>query len=119
VLLISAIISAPFHRLSSAASVLGATGAGGLLFGVLVVREARRQKGYVPVLEDWIWHAVFPLVAYSGLLVAALLLPKRPEPSLFGVGAAALLLLFVGIHNAWDAVTYIALGERHGEDVKR
>jgi hypothetical protein len=22
------------------------------------------------------------------------------------VGAAALLLLFVGIHNAWDAVTY-------------
>jgi hypothetical protein len=25
---------------------------------------------------------------------------------LFGVGAAALLLLFVGIHNAWDAVTY-------------
>ena len=26
--------------------------------------------------------------------------------ALFGVGAAALLLLFCGIHNAWDAVTY-------------
>jgi len=25
---------------------------------------------------------------------------------LFGVGAAALLLLFIGIHNAWDGVTY-------------
>jgi hypothetical protein len=25
---------------------------------------------------------------------------------LFGVGGAALLLLLVGIHNAWDAVTY-------------
>jgi hypothetical protein len=25
------------------------------------------------------------------------------------VGATAVLLLFVGIHNAWDAVTYIAL----------
>jgi hypothetical protein len=24
--------------------------------------------------------------------------------ALFGVGAAALLLLFIGIHNAWDAV---------------
>jgi uncharacterized membrane protein HdeD (DUF308 family) len=24
----------------------------------------------------------------------------------FVVGAATLLLLFVGIHNAWDAVTY-------------
>jgi len=26
--------------------------------------------------------------------------------ALFSLGAAALLLLFVGIHNAWDAVTY-------------
>jgi hypothetical protein len=28
------------------------------------------------------------------------------EEGLFGVGTAALLLLFIGIHNAWDAVTY-------------
>ena len=26
--------------------------------------------------------------------------------ALFGVGAAALLLLFIGIPNAWDGVTY-------------
>jgi VIT1/CCC1 family predicted Fe2+/Mn2+ transporter len=26
--------------------------------------------------------------------------------ALFAIGAAVLLLLFVGIHNAWDAVTY-------------
>ena len=26
--------------------------------------------------------------------------------ALFAIGAAALLLLFIGIHNAWDAVTY-------------
>jgi len=26
--------------------------------------------------------------------------------ALFGVGAAVLLLLLIGIHNAWDAVTY-------------
>jgi hypothetical protein len=25
---------------------------------------------------------------------------------MFGVAVAALLLLFIGIHNAWDAVTY-------------
>jgi hypothetical protein len=24
----------------------------------------------------------------------------------YGVGTAALLLLFIGIHNAWDAVVY-------------
>jgi len=39
--------------------------------------------------------------------------------ALFGIGAAALLLLFIGIHNAWDAVTYHVFvkkqGEREGE----
>jgi hypothetical protein len=28
---------------------------------------------------------------------------------LFGVGAAMVLLLFIGIHNAWDNVTYITI----------
>jgi hypothetical protein len=27
---------------------------------------------------------------------------------LFVIGATALLLLFIGIHNAWDAVTWMA-----------
>jgi len=31
-----------------------------------------------------------------------------PE-ALFGIGAAALLLLFIGIHNAWDSVVYLVL----------
>jgi hypothetical protein len=42
------------------------------------------------------------------LFVAALVLPRDPPLCLFVVGAAALVLLFSGIHNAWDAVTYIA-----------
>jgi len=32
-----------------------------------------------------------------------------PWASSFVVGATALLLLSVGIHNAWDTVTYIAV----------
>jgi hypothetical protein len=28
------------------------------------------------------------------------------QPALFGVGAAALLMLFIGIHNAWDTTTW-------------
>ena len=28
---------------------------------------------------------------------------------MFGVGAATVLLLFIGIHNAWDNVTFIVL----------
>jgi hypothetical protein len=34
----------------------------------------------------------------------------RPAAALFVVAGAALLLMFNGIHNAWDTVTFIAVG---------
>jgi hypothetical protein len=42
-------------------------------------------------------------------MIAALALGRRPASALFAIAAAALVLLFIGIHNAWDTVTYIAL----------
>jgi hypothetical protein len=110
VLLVSAILSAPWHGLSGASFSLGACGVAGLGYGVLVVRRARRQTAYRPVFEDWLWHAVLPLIAYALLLIAAIVLRSDPQRVLFVIGAMALLLLFVGIHNAWDTVTYIAAG---------
>jgi hypothetical protein len=112
VLLISAMLSAPWPALSNVGVALGACGVAGLSYAVMVVRTARRQTGYVPVLEDWIWHGALPLIAYATLLVAAVVLWRYPAPSLFVIGATALLLLFVGIHNAWDAVVYIAVERR-------
>jgi hypothetical protein len=112
VLLISAILSAPWPALSSVGLALGACGVAGLAYAVTVVRHARRQTDYMPVLEDWIWHCALPLIAYAALVVAAVLLQSNPVPSLFVVGATALLLLFIGIHNAWDAAVYIALQRR-------
>ena len=34
------------------------------------------------------------------------------RPALFLIAAASLLLLFIGIHNAWDAITYHVLVSR-------
>ncbi|MGZ3715431.1 MAG: hypothetical protein ACXVA4_08430 [Ktedonobacterales bacterium] len=106
-LLIAAIVSAPWQTLANAAIPLGLTGLGGLGYVFIVLRRARRQTDYKPVLEDWLWHIIFPLVAYAALVIAALVLPDNPLPALFITGAAALLLLFSGIHNAWDTVTYL------------
>ncbi|HEV8579919.1 MAG TPA: hypothetical protein VGX68_12655 [Thermoanaerobaculia bacterium] len=111
-LLLSAILSAPWVELSNVAVVLGACGVAGIVYVMMAVRVMRRQTGYQPVLEDWVWHAALPFVAYVSLLVTAVLLPGRPAASLFGIGAVTLLLLFIGIHNAWDSVTYIALHPR-------
>lgn len=109
VLLVSAIISAPWPSLVGADVSIGVTGIAGIFYATLIVRRARRQKGYKPVLEDWFWYAGIPFVAYIALAVSAITLQRAPAPTLFVVGAAVVTLLFVGIHNAWDTVTYIAL----------
>lgn len=119
VLLFSALVSAPWHAPSSLALSLGAGGVAGVAYMVMVVRQARRQTSYRPDLEDWLWHGVLPLVAYAALLAAAIVFPRRAESSLFVVGAVVVLLLFVGIHNAWDAVTYIARGRMTPEESGR
>jgi len=110
VLLVSAILSAPWHGLTSVGLILGVCGLVGVVYGVIVVRRARRQTGYRPVWEDWLWHAVLPLIAYALILISAIVLRSYPQRALFVIGTMALLLLFVGIHNAWDTVTYIAVG---------
>ena len=45
----------------------------------------------------------------TGILVAASGLPRRPTPLLFVIGGATVLLLFIGIHDAWDTVSYIVV----------
>jgi hypothetical protein len=46
------------------------------------------------------------LAAYAALAFTAFMAGSHLREALFGIGAAVLLLLFIGIHNAWDAVTY-------------
>jgi hypothetical protein len=108
-LLVSAVVSAPWPALLDVSLALGLIGLCALAYAVIVVRRLRHQSGYTPVLEDWLWHAVFPLFAYTLLIVAAIVLLAVPTLALFAVAAATLLLIFIGIHNAWDTVTYIAV----------
>ena len=108
-LLVAALLSAPWQALWPADLLLGLSGLWGMIYVVIVLRRVRRQTDYQPVLEDWLWYTAFPLVSYTALVVAALLLPGYPAPALFVIAAATVLLLFIGIHNAWDNVTFIAL----------
>lgn len=108
-LLVSAILSAPWEALWNAGLLLGLTGLGGVIYIIIVARRARRQTVYKPVLEDYLWHMIFPFLSYITLAVAAILLPFNPAPMLFGIGGATVLFLFIGIHNSWDTVTYVTL----------
>ncbi len=106
VLLLSALISAPWTSLGAIATIWLLLGLIGFVYTAIVARRLRVQKVYQLVLEDHLFHALLPVVSYVALLVAGVMAFSQPRPALYLVAAAALLLLFIGIHNAWDAVTY-------------
>jgi len=113
VLLLSAILSAPWHGIIGAAALWGLLGLGGIVYEIVVARRMRKQIAYTPEFEDWLFHLLLPFAAYATLAGSAYRARSSIGGALFGVGAAALLLLFIGIHNAWDAVTYHVFVIRH------
>jgi hypothetical protein len=117
-LLVAAILSVPWSGLGAAGLAVAACGAIGEIYSVVVARRARRQQEYQPVFEDWVWHAALPVMAYLVLLVAGLALGRGPGGAMLAIGAAVLLLVFIGIHNAWDTVTYVTMrsGAQRRED---
>jgi hypothetical protein len=108
-LLLSALLNVPWHTITIAAALWGLMGFSGLAYAVLVARRMQRQAAYRPVLEDWLFHIALPSVAYAILALSPFAAPSHTRAALFCVGAAAWLLLFIGIHNAWDSVTYHVL----------
>jgi len=108
-LLVAAILSAPWQALWQLGLPLGLCGLGGAGYVAVVMRRTRRQTSYTPVLEDWLFNVVLPIASYTALFVAAIVLQGDPTPALFVIGATMVLLLFIGIHNAWDVATYVTI----------
>ncbi len=106
VLLLSALISVPWNGIGNVRVLWGFIGLGGAVYSVIVARRMQVQAAYKPVFEDWLFHILLPLMAYPVLAVSAFMASAYTSEAFFGVGAVTLLLLFIGIHNAWDAVTY-------------
>jgi hypothetical protein len=105
-LLLSAMLSAPWTAASGVGSALKIGGAIGMVYVIIVTRRATTQKSYKMVWEDWLWHIVLPFVAYSTYFISGIVLPAHPIGALFIGAVAPAVLLYVGIHNAWDSITY-------------
>lgn len=118
-LLTSATLSAPWPSLAGVSVALGMYGVGGVIYTMAVMRLTRKQTDYRPVLEDWLFHVAFPSAAYLAWLGAAVMIGRAPLPALFACAAGTLTLVFVGIHNAWDTVTYLTVnyGRSKPDDV--
>jgi hypothetical protein len=110
VLGLAAFLSMPRQNVMSLSLGFGAAGVAGLVYGGVAAVSMRRLGSiYVPVGEDWLWHVTLPTLVYGALLVMAFLTRRWMEQSLYGVAAISMLLLFIGIHNAWDVAVSISV----------
>lgn len=109
VLFVSGALLAPWHSLVHAGALVALIGLYGVVYILRVMRRTRRLTVYTPDLEDWIWYTILPLGAYSVISAGAIGLMTAPGPALFALAGGVMLLIFIGIRNAWDTVTYIAV----------
>jgi hypothetical protein len=110
----SALLCIPGQTAFTLAVLLAATGVAGLIYcATLITRMLGfSSAAYQPFSSDWIWNVVLPVLAYVALAATGFALPYQVTPCLYVVSAAVLLLLFIGIHNAWDVVVWMTT-ERH------
>jgi hypothetical protein len=109
VLIVSAILVAPWHSLVFPGVCVALIGLWGLgyIFGVML--RTKRFTQYRADLEDWIWYTVLPLVAFAVILGGAIALELAAVKGLFAIGGGLVLLILIGIRNAWDVVTFLAI----------
>ena len=119
-LLVAALLSVPWPLLWPAGLLLGLVGLWGVICVFIVLWEVRHHLAdYKLVLSDWLWYTLLPLIAYIALIVAGIVLPISTALALFVIAAATLLLVVMGIRNAWDIVTYMIIERAPGENTSQ
>ena len=119
-LFIAALLSAPWPALWPAGLLVALAGLWGVIYVFIVLWEVRhRLTHYHLVLSDWLWYTLLPLIAYTAMLVAGILLPIAEAPALFVIAAAMLLLVIMGIRNPWDLVTYMLIDFPQSENTSQ
>jgi hypothetical protein len=107
----SALMCVPFRSFVPIAIILALEGATGMFHVARVAHWTSKLQSYRPDLEDWTWNVLLPFVAYAAIVAGAIALNTAPARALYAPAAAVMLLIFVGIHNAWDVVTFLAAGK--------
>jgi hypothetical protein len=109
VLVGSAVLAVPKIDALAVALLLGAGGLGGAIYGCLVIARIWHLN---LDLADWTFYAFLPLIAYAALPAAAIMIAVGIGSPLYVVGAALILLLIVGMRNAWDMASFLIMRDR-------
>lgn len=109
VLVVSAILTAPTLTLFSLTVLLGLGGVAGAVYGVVVATRI----WHMPLdLSDRFFYVVMPISCFSAIAGAAVLARWAIDPAFEIVAVALVLLLIVGMRNAWDMASFIITRDR-------
>jgi hypothetical protein len=119
VLLLSAVVSVPWTGYAAPAIIWAILGLAGMIYMFFVARRMRVQEAYTPEFEDTLFYLLLPFAAYLMLPVSSSFAQSHLRGALFAIAVSALVLLFVGIHNAWDVVTYSVFAAKKQDSNKK
>ncbi len=110
VLALAAFLSMPHQSILALSAGFGAIAATGLVWSVVIIMNMPKHGSeYVPVAEDWIWNVILPGLVYVLMLAMSYQVWHHVAGALYGIAAAALALLFIGIRNAWDIAVWMTI----------
>jgi len=115
VLLTSALLSIPHQTRGWVVAELLSIGLIGTLYVMRVSRHIRVLEAYTADKGDWAWFLVLPLTAFVAMFASGVVLWSKPGAALDIAAGSALLLLFVGVHNAWDGAVYMVTTPRSSQ----
>ena len=108
ILVICLLASMPTATWVLLGALLGCVGAVGLAYSGWVWRRMMKH-GIVASIDtvDRLWYALLPIPAYLLVIGAGVGLWERCGQSLDILAAALIVLLLIGIRNAWDMTVWI------------
>jgi len=109
VLVGSAILAMPRVHPWAVALLLGLGGLSGTIYGAVVIA---RIWGMKLAIEDRLFYALLPVLAYAAMLAASIMIVLQVDDPLYVLASSLVLLLVIGIRNAWDMASFLIMRER-------
>jgi len=105
-----ALVVVPSLERISFVVIFGLGGLIGLIYSGRIGLSVKRRREIDA--EDRIWYAALPVLGYAAIAAAAFMVLRRLPGALEVLAAALILLLIVGIRNAWDMILFFVMHAR-------
>lgn len=108
-LFISLMMNVPWSSRLPLRVILAMLGAAGLLYSIRLAVMNSRLEIYRMEADDWVYHVALPAFGFALIFSGALGLETKIVWSTFAIACGCIAFIFLGIRNAWDVVTYLAI----------